>query len=100
MTERPDLSRLPADPAYWDELEARVMAELGPRVRARPAANALAPLARGAWRLTGLAAAAILAALLLTPSRARPEPSSALPIARTRAPASAQVIVRQRPWSR
>ncbi len=72
MSEFRDLSRLPADPAYWDRLEARITAELGPRVRSAGSAW-WAPVATRASGLGGLAVAAALATLLLVPSRA-PDP--------------------------
>ena len=72
MTEFKDLSRLPDDPEYWNRLEARITAELGPSVRALAAARPgwWAPVATRAWGLGGLAIAAGIAALLLLPSRA------------------------------
>jgi hypothetical protein len=71
MTEWRDLSHLPEDSGYWNDLEKRIMSELGPQVRAVPATapHWLAPLAARAWGLTGLAAAAAIAALLLVPPR-------------------------------
>jgi hypothetical protein len=71
MTELPEFSGLPDDAAYWDELEARIMANLGPRVRAGDVRREewWAPIAAKAWGLGGLAAAAGLAAVLLVPSR-------------------------------
>ena len=71
MREWGDLSQLPKDPGYWNDLEKRIMSELGPQVRATPetATHWLAPLAARAWGLTGLAAAAAIAALLLIPPR-------------------------------
>jgi hypothetical protein len=78
MTEFRDLSRLPADQHYWDQLESRITGELGPLVREsvrRPAW--WSPLARRAWWLGGIAAAAALGALWLLP--ARPSPGAAAP---------------------
>jgi len=71
MTELRDFSKVPDDAAWWDDLEARIMAELGPRVRAgeRRRTEWWAPLAHRAWRLGGLAAAAGLVALLFAPAR-------------------------------
>ena len=71
MSEYRELSKLPADQAYWDGLEARITAELGATVRALPEARSewWAPLATRAFAIGGLAAAAGLAALLLLPSR-------------------------------
>ena len=73
MTEFRDLSRLPGDQDYWDRLEARITAELGPAVHSLPAArsNWWAPVATRAWGLGGLAVAAGIAALLLVPPRTR-----------------------------
>jgi hypothetical protein len=71
MTDLRDLSRLPEDSGYWDGLEARIMADVGPHVRARADRRPvlLAPLASRAWGLGGLAAAATLVAVLLAPPR-------------------------------
>ena len=71
MSDLRDLSELPDDPAYWDGLEKRIVAGLGPRVQAAPT-TWWAPLAARAWTLGGLAAAAAVAALLLMPARAEP----------------------------
>ena len=73
MTEFRDLSRLPVDQTYWEDLEARIMADLGPQVRASRGTGEtwLAPIAARAWRLGGLAIAAGLAALMLVPARAQ-----------------------------
>ena len=70
MRELRDLSKLPADPDYWVELEARV------QERAVGAVGAVgpgwwAPLASRALGLGGLAIAAGIAALLLVPPRTR-----------------------------
>ena len=71
MSDLRDLSELPEDQAYWDGLEKRVLAALGPRVQ--PAqAGWWTPLAARAWTLGGLAAAAAIAGLLLMPPRAEP----------------------------
>jgi hypothetical protein len=71
MTGLRDFSNLPDDAAYWDELEARIMAELGPKVRAGESRSVewWAPIARRAWSLGGLAAAAGIVALLFAPAR-------------------------------
>jgi hypothetical protein len=71
MTDPREFSRLPADARYWDGLEARIMEEMGPRVRAGAAQRVYwwTPLAARAWGLSGLAAAAAVAFLLLTPGR-------------------------------
>ncbi|MGH7471550.1 MAG: hypothetical protein ACRENP_26660, partial [Longimicrobiales bacterium] len=76
MTDFRDLSRLPVDPSYWDDLEARIMADLGPRVQQgiAPGPAWWAPLASRAGALCALAFAASLAALLLVPARP-PEPA-------------------------
>ncbi|MGH7554704.1 MAG: hypothetical protein ACREMQ_17010 [Longimicrobiales bacterium] len=77
MTDLRDLSRLPVDQSYWDGLEARIMADLGPRVREASGAQSAwwAPLAASAWPLVGLAAAAGLATLIILPPRST-EPTS------------------------
>jgi hypothetical protein len=86
MTEFRDLSRLPANQAYWDGLAARIADRLGPRVRAAVTARTRwwAPTTRGTWLAGGLAVAATLAALLLTPPRIAPE--SPAPTGLLRAP--------------
>jgi len=71
MSEFRDLSRLPSDQAYWDDLEARIV---GQAVGAAKAGEVVgpgwwAPLASRALALGGLAAAAGIAALLLVPPR-------------------------------
>ena len=80
MSEFQELSKLPKDPEYWDRLEARITAELGPLVRGLPETRPewWAPLATRALALGGLAAAAALAALLLVPPRTRPTPTTGL----------------------
>ena len=81
MSELRDLSKLPTDQAYWDRLEARITAELGPAVQTLSPSRTLdwwAPLSARAWALGGLAAAAGLAAILLLPARSpSPAPSTA-----------------------
>ena len=67
MSDLRDLSELPGDEAYWDDLEQRIVGGLGPRVQAR--AGWWAPLAARAWTLGGLAAAAAIAAVMLMPAR-------------------------------
>jgi hypothetical protein len=71
MTELRDLSRLPVDESYWEGLEARIVGELGPRVRqgvvTRP--GWWTPLVEHAWAFGGLAAAAMLALVLVMPER-------------------------------
>jgi hypothetical protein len=67
MSELRDFSKLPDDPAYWSDLEARIVSAVSPG--ADDAGPWWRPLARGAWGLGGLAAAAALAALLLAPAR-------------------------------
>jgi hypothetical protein len=67
MSDLRDLSKLPEDAAYWDELETRIVSGLGPRV---PEATAWwRPLASSAWGLSALAAAAAIGAILLLPAR-------------------------------
>lgn len=85
MSEFRELSRLPKDQEYWDRLEARITAELGPLVRDLPAARPewWVPLAKRAWALGGLAAAAGITAFLLAPSRT---PASAAPAGLIRLP--------------
>ena len=73
MDDYRELSRLPDDEAYWDELEARVMSGLGPRV-ARTA-EWWAPLATRAYALGAIAVAAGVAALLLVPGRSAAPPA-------------------------
>jgi hypothetical protein len=72
MSDLRDLSDLPGDQAYWDGLEKKIVAGLGPRLPARAAW--WMPLAARAWALGGLAAAAAIAAILLMPARAEPAP--------------------------
>jgi hypothetical protein len=69
MTELRDLSRLPDDAAYWANLEARILADVGKPASAGRESEPLGPLAARAWSLSGFAAAATIAALLLLPSR-------------------------------
>jgi hypothetical protein len=71
MSEYPDLSRLPEDPAYWNDLESRVLAGLhtGEAVEVIEQDGWLAPLATRALAIGGLAAAAAIAAILLLPAR-------------------------------
>jgi hypothetical protein len=69
MTELRDLSRLPEDPAYWADLEARIVGAAGKSASPERESEPLGPLASRAWSLSGLAAAATIAALLLLPSR-------------------------------
>jgi hypothetical protein len=80
MSEYRDLSRLPVNQDYWDGLEARISAGLGPRVRAAAAARRTwwAPSGAGAWASGSLAAAAVIAALSLAPPR-EPATESKLP---------------------
>jgi subtilisin family serine protease len=70
MTDFRDLSRLPDDPAYWAELEARMLAATGD---VGAATGAVRPwwstLGQRAGTLVGLAAAAGIATLLLVPAR-------------------------------
>jgi hypothetical protein len=71
VTEFRDLSRLPVDQEYWDALEARIMSDLGPRVREGAFASGgwLRPLSARAWTLGAVALAAGIAALMLMPPR-------------------------------
>jgi hypothetical protein len=62
-----ELSKLPTDPDYWGELEARI---LSGRAAGRQGGNGWwAPVATRAGALVGLAAAAGIAALFLIPPR-------------------------------
>jgi hypothetical protein len=92
MTESRDLSRLPVDQTYWDGLEAKIMADLGPLVRAaaEPRPTWFGPLAARAWRLSGLAIAAGVAALILAPPRLAE--SAAAPTGLLRLPADDPTI--------
>lgn len=71
MKEFRDLSRLPVDPEYWNALEARIMSDLGPRVRGGSVGSGgwLRPLSARAWTLGAVALAAGLAGLILVPPR-------------------------------
>ena len=79
MKELRDLSKLPTEPAYWVELEARVLGRdphatlgAGSGTAGRRDGNGIgwwSPLAARAGALAGLAAAAGIAALLLVPPR-------------------------------
>jgi hypothetical protein len=75
MRELRGLSKLPSEQAYWDQLEARISAELEPGAPSLPVTRSgwWAPVATRAMALSGLAAAAGLAALLLVPPRTRNE---------------------------
>lgn len=69
-----ELSKLPRGDGYWDALEARMVAAVGPELaigRAAVGAPWFVPLARGAWGL-GAVAAAAAAVLLVLPPRATP----------------------------
>lgn len=70
MTEFRDLSRLPVEQRYWDDLEARITADLSPLIRGTNRRAAWwTPLARRAWLLGGVAAAAVAATIWLLPAR-------------------------------
>jgi hypothetical protein len=71
MRELRELSNLPADQAYWVELEARVRGGGAAGRRGSNTPEWWAPLATRAGALVGLAAAAGIAALLLVPPRVR-----------------------------
>ena len=75
MSDLRNLSNLPGNQAYWDELEKRIVAGLGPRAPAR--AEWWMPLAARAGALGALAAAAAIAALILMPARDEPAVVSA-----------------------
>lgn len=78
MTEFRDLSRLPDDPAYWEQLESSITGSLAPLVRAGAESRQTwwSPITRQAWALGGLALAAALAVLLLAPPRRDDGPSA------------------------
>ena len=67
MSEMRDLSRLPESDAYWQELEAKVLAAVAADDALPMPASWWAPLAERAGVLGTLAAAAAIAALLLLP---------------------------------
>ena len=69
MRELRELSKLPSDPAYWAELEARMRGSGADGQRGSNSRDWWAPLATRAGALVGLAAAAGIAALLLVPPR-------------------------------
>ena len=72
MKELRDLSKLPHDQAYWDNLESQIVGKWGGGEVGKQAGNGWwAPLATRAGALVGLAAAAGIAALLLVPPRIR-----------------------------
>jgi len=62
-----ELSKLPEDPAYWEQLEARIVTRT--QVAGTVEAAWWVPLAARATALGGLAIAAGIAALLLIPPR-------------------------------
>ena len=70
MRELRDLSKLPNEPAYWDQLEARIAGSQRGEVAGLQGSSWWVPLANRALGLGGLAAAAGIAALLLVPPRA------------------------------
>jgi hypothetical protein len=72
MRDLRDLSKLPAEPEYWERLEAQMREAVG-AVKAVKAVGPgwWAPFARHAAVLGGLAVAAGIAALLLVPPRSR-----------------------------
>ena len=74
MRELRELSKLPTDRAYWDNLECQIVGQWGSGEVGQLGSNSpdwWAPLATRAGALVGLAAAAGIAALLLVPPRAR-----------------------------
>jgi hypothetical protein len=74
MSELRDLSKLPAEQAYWDRLEGRIIGQRGSGAAGRRGGDRSGwwtPLATRALGLGGLAVAAGIAALLLVPPRAR-----------------------------
>jgi hypothetical protein len=74
MRDLRDLSKLPADPGYWEELEARITGLQGGKVaglQGDSRSGWWTPLANRALGLGGLAAAAGISALLLVPPRTR-----------------------------
>ncbi|MGH7503983.1 MAG: hypothetical protein ACREL7_19830 [Longimicrobiales bacterium] len=66
MSDLRDLSSLPHDRAYWDDLEARVLAGVGAGAGGIEGPAWWMPLARRAWTLSGLAAASLVALLLVS----------------------------------
>lgn len=75
MSELRDFSKLPDDPGYWSDLEARIVSAVSPPMVDAESDDWWRPLARRAWGLGGLAAAAALAAVVLAPPRpAAPRP--------------------------
>src|SRR5262245_19210621 len=75
MSDLRDLSKLPEDPSYWDDLEKRIVSGLGARVP--EAAAWWRPLAASAWGLGALAAAAAIGAVVLLPARNGERPVNA-----------------------
>ena len=72
MRDLRDLSKLPGDPGYWVELEARMRRGSGAAgQRGSNGSGWWTPLATRAGVLSGLAIAAGIAALLLVPPRTR-----------------------------
>jgi hypothetical protein len=71
MRELRELSKLPAEPEYWERLEARMRGSGAAGQRGSKSPEWWAPLATRAGALVGLAVAAGIAALLLVPPRAR-----------------------------
>jgi hypothetical protein len=69
MNEFRDLSRLPEDPEYWAQLEARVVAGLSDGRDPPASAGWWSPLEPAAIGLGATALAALLAVLLLLPPR-------------------------------
>ena len=81
MKDLRDLSKLPTDAAYWQELEARVLGAVAVPPSRRPAVPLgwWTPLATRAGALSALATSAGIAALMLVPPRTRGEaPNTAL----------------------
>lgn len=85
-----ELSKLPTDPEYWQRLEGRVR---GGWADGQMGGHGwLAPFARNAAALGGLAVAAGVAALLLVPPRARPDSNPAVLFRRPNDPAMAAFV--------
>lgn len=89
MSRPEDLSKLPADPAYWAELEGRVLASVRSGARAPDWSEPewYAPLMRRSGALAALAAAAAIAVSFVPRASTPPAHAATVPSPSLGAPA-------------